>query len=178
MAPIPAFGKSAPLRSHSADFEGCTRAYLQATGGWNWHLCQFFLGCHVGATPEAWSGVRQEGKIGSTWMELDAWIKTFSQPRMMVLEATFFTRWIYDLLSHAEKVRAAHPLCCGPPPRPRGITAGSIPARSPTAYATPSCRVPHGVGREDLSRRDDAYAYFQAEELGMQFFAVRFSKQA
>jgi transposase len=52
-----------------------------------------------------------EGKIGSTRRELDAWIKTLPQPRMMAMEATIFTGWIYDhLLPHAEKVKVAHPL--------------------------------------------------------------------
>ena len=55
--------------------------------------------------------VHQEGKIGSTRRELDAWIKTLPQPRMMAMEATIFTGWIYDqLLPHAEKVKVAHPL--------------------------------------------------------------------
>src|ERR1035437_1552544 len=49
--------------------------------------------------------VHQEGKIGSTRRELDAWIKTLPQPRMIAMEATIFTGWIYDhLLPHAEKV--------------------------------------------------------------------------
>jgi hypothetical protein len=55
--------------------------------------------------------IHQEGKIGSTRRELDAWIKTSSQPRMIDMEATIFTSWIYDhLLPHAEKVKVAHPL--------------------------------------------------------------------
>src|SRR3979490_173922 len=55
--------------------------------------------------------VHQEGKIGSTWRELDAWIKTLPQPRTIAMEATIFTGWIYDhLLPHAEKVKVAHPL--------------------------------------------------------------------
>src|SRR6266478_7263295 len=55
--------------------------------------------------------VHQEGKIGSTRRELDAWIKTLPQPRMIAIEATIFTGWIYDhLLPHAEKVKVAHPL--------------------------------------------------------------------
>jgi transposase len=55
--------------------------------------------------------VYQEGKIGSTRRELDAWVKTLPQPRMMAMEATIFTGWIYDyLLPHAEKVKVAHPL--------------------------------------------------------------------
>jgi transposase len=49
-----------------------------------------------------------EGKIGSTRRELDAWVRTLPQPRMMAMEATI---WIYDhLLPHAEKVKVAHPL--------------------------------------------------------------------
>jgi transposase len=55
--------------------------------------------------------VHSEGKIGSTRRELDAWINTLPQPRMMAMEATIFTGWIYDhLLPHAEKVKVAHPL--------------------------------------------------------------------
>ena len=55
--------------------------------------------------------VHQQGKIGTTRCELDAWIKTLPQPRMMAMEATIFTGWIYDyLLPHAEKVKVAHPL--------------------------------------------------------------------
>jgi hypothetical protein len=55
--------------------------------------------------------VYQEGKIGSTRRELDAWIKTLPQPRTIAMEATIFTGWIYDhLLPHAEKVKVAHPL--------------------------------------------------------------------
>jgi transposase len=55
--------------------------------------------------------VHQEGKIGSTRRELDCWIRTIPQPRMIAMEATIFTGWIYDhLLPHAEKVKVAHPL--------------------------------------------------------------------
>jgi len=55
--------------------------------------------------------VHREGKIGSTRRELDAWIKALPQPRMIAMEATIFTGWIYDhLLPHAEKVKVAHPL--------------------------------------------------------------------
>jgi transposase len=55
--------------------------------------------------------VHQEGKVGSTRRELDAWIKTLPQPRTMAMEWTIFTGWIYDhLLPHAEKVKVAHPL--------------------------------------------------------------------
>jgi transposase len=55
--------------------------------------------------------VHSEGKIGSTRRELDDWVKTLPQPRMIAMEATIFTGWIYDhLLPHAEKVKVAHPL--------------------------------------------------------------------
>jgi transposase len=55
--------------------------------------------------------VHQEGKIGSTRRELEAWIKTLPQPRTIAMEATIFTGWIYDhLLPHADKVKLAHPL--------------------------------------------------------------------
>ena len=42
--------------------------------------------------------IHQEGKIGSTRRELDAWIKTLPHPRMIAMEATIFTGWIYDHL--------------------------------------------------------------------------------
>jgi transposase len=58
--------------------------------------------------------VCQEGKIGSTRYEMDAWVTTLPQPpddRMIATEATIFTGWIYDhLLPHAEKVKVTHPL--------------------------------------------------------------------
>ena len=55
--------------------------------------------------------VHGEGKIGSTRCELDAWVRTLPQPRMIAMEATIFTGWIYDhLLPHAESVKVAHPL--------------------------------------------------------------------
>jgi transposase len=55
--------------------------------------------------------VHQEGKIGSSRRELDTWIRTLPQPRMIAMEATIFTGWIYDhLLPHAEKIKVAHPL--------------------------------------------------------------------
>jgi transposase len=55
--------------------------------------------------------IHREGKIGSTRCELDSWIKTLPQPRIIAMEATIFTGWIYDhLLPHAEKVKVANPL--------------------------------------------------------------------
>jgi len=55
--------------------------------------------------------VHSEGKIGSTRRDLDTWVRTLPQPRMIAMEATIFTGWIYDhLLPHAEKVKVAHPL--------------------------------------------------------------------
>jgi transposase len=35
--------------------------------------------------------VHQEGRIGSMRRELDAWIRTLPQPRVIVMEATIFT---------------------------------------------------------------------------------------
>jgi len=52
--------------------------------------------------------VHSEGKIGSTRYELDRWVRTLPQPRMMAMEATIFTGWIYDhLLAHADQVKVA-----------------------------------------------------------------------
>ena len=85
--------------------------------------------------------VYQEGKIGSTRRELDAWIKTLPQPRTIAMEATIFTGWIYDhLLPHAEKVKVAHPLMLRAIAAAKRKNTGSTPARSPTACAATSCR--------------------------------------
>jgi transposase len=55
--------------------------------------------------------VHQEGKIGSTRLELDAWLKTLPQPWTGAMEATIFTGWIYDyLIPHAAAVKVAHPV--------------------------------------------------------------------
>ena len=55
--------------------------------------------------------VHREGTIGATRRELDLWIQTLPQPRIIAMEATIFTGWIYDhLLPHAEQVKVAHPL--------------------------------------------------------------------
>jgi hypothetical protein len=40
--------------------------------------------------------VQQEGKIGATGLDLDNWIETLPQPRMMAIEATLFTGWMCD----------------------------------------------------------------------------------
>ena len=55
--------------------------------------------------------VHREGTIGAARNELEVWIQTLPLPRMMAMEATIFTGWIYDhLLPHAEQVKVAHPL--------------------------------------------------------------------
>ena len=55
--------------------------------------------------------VHSEGKMGSARGDLHVWIKMLPTPRMIAMEATIFTGWIYDhLLPHAEKVKVAHPL--------------------------------------------------------------------
>lgn len=55
--------------------------------------------------------VHAEGKIGATRRDLDTWIATLPEPRMMAMEATIFTGWIYDhLLPYADEVKVAHPL--------------------------------------------------------------------
>ena len=68
--------------------------------------------------------VQQEGKIGSTRRELDAWIGSLPQPRTIAMEATIFSGWIYDhSLPYAVAIKAAHPLRDAP--APRGALAGS-----------------------------------------------------
>jgi transposase len=60
---------------------------------------------------DAGGRIDSEGSIGATRKELDEWVKTLPQPRMMAMEATIFTGWIYDHLEpHAEQVKVAHPL--------------------------------------------------------------------
>jgi hypothetical protein len=51
----------------------------------------------------------REGKIGVSRLELDAWIGALPQPRVVAMEATIFTGWIYDdLLPHAEPCSLGH----------------------------------------------------------------------
>jgi transposase len=60
---------------------------------------------------DAAGGVHREGKVSATRRDLDCWVGTLPQPRMIAMEATIFTGWIYDyLLPHADKVKVAHPL--------------------------------------------------------------------
>src|SRR3954468_8336580 len=55
--------------------------------------------------------VHLEGKVAATRRDLDSWVRTRPQARMIAMEATIFPGWIYDhLLPHAEKVKVAHPL--------------------------------------------------------------------
>jgi transposase len=55
--------------------------------------------------------VYQEGKVAATRRDLACWVRTLPEPRMMAMESTIFTGWIYDfLLPHAEKLKVAHPL--------------------------------------------------------------------
>jgi transposase len=62
--------------------------------------------------------IHDEGTIGATRNDLDAWMKTLLRPWTVAMEATIFTGWIYDhLLPHAERVKVAHPLML------RGIAA-------------------------------------------------------
>ena len=86
--------------------------------------------------------VHQEGKIGATRRELDRWIETLPQPRIIAMAATIFTGWIYDhLRPHAPQVKVAHPLMLrAPSQRPRRRTIGLMPARSLTACVATSCR--------------------------------------
>jgi transposase len=55
--------------------------------------------------------VYQEGKVVATRRDLACWVRTLPEPRMMAMESTIFTGWIYDfLLPYAEAVKVAHPL--------------------------------------------------------------------
>jgi len=55
--------------------------------------------------------VHREGTVRATRNELDGWVRTLPEPRIIAMEATIFTGWIYDhLLPHADQVKVAHPL--------------------------------------------------------------------
>src|SRR5581483_9574865 len=55
--------------------------------------------------------LHQEGKVGTTRWELDAWMEPLRQPWTVAMEATVFTGWIYDhVRPHAKEVKVAHPL--------------------------------------------------------------------
>ena len=71
------------------------------------------------------------------------------QPRMIAMEATIFTGWIYDyLLPHAEKVKVAHPLMlraiAAAKKKNDRIDAGD---RRLLALRFPA-RLPHGIDRD------------------------------
>jgi len=40
--------------------------------------------------------VVKEGKIGATRRQLSAWVKAPPEARMIAMEATIFSSWIYD----------------------------------------------------------------------------------
>ena len=102
--------------------------------------------------------VHQEGKIGSTRRELDAWIRTLPRPRMIAMEATIFTGWIYDhLLPHAEAGEG------GAPSDAAGHRRGEAeerPDRRRQDRRLPAlrfpARVPHGIDRDPESAPDPA----------------------
>ena len=55
--------------------------------------------------------VHREGTVRATRNELDGWVRTLPEPRIIAMEATIFTGWIYDhLLPQADQVKVAHPL--------------------------------------------------------------------
>ena len=84
--------------------------------------------------------VCQEGKVAATRRDLACWVRTLPQPRMMAMESTIFTGWIYDiLLPHAEKVKVAHPLMLRAIAAAKKKTTRSTPARLPIACAAISC---------------------------------------
>jgi hypothetical protein len=71
----------------------------------------FTRGRSPNCVKDAAGPVDQEGKIGSSRRELEVWIWTMPQPRMIAMEATIFPRVDLDhLLRHAEKLKVAHPL--------------------------------------------------------------------
>src|ERR1700687_6176218 len=79
---------------------------LCITSDWNVHKKTISY-----CVKDASGQVHREGTIGATRNELDCWVRTLPQPRIMAMEATIFTGWIYDhLLPHAEQVKVAHPL--------------------------------------------------------------------
>ena len=85
--------------------------------------------------------IHQRGTIPATRTDLDSGIKTLPQPRMVAMEATIFTGWIYDhLLPYATQVKVAHPLMlraiAASKKKNDRIDAGKI----ETACAATSCR--------------------------------------
>lgn len=55
--------------------------------------------------------VHRKARLASIRREQECWLQMLPQPRMIAMEATILTVWIYDhLLPHTEKVKIAHPL--------------------------------------------------------------------
>ena len=54
--------------------------------------------------------IHREGTIGATRNELDVWIRTLPEPRIMAMEATIFTGWIYDHLRYRRMLAVFEPI--------------------------------------------------------------------
>ncbi|HXP40164.1 MAG TPA: transposase [Candidatus Acidoferrales bacterium] len=60
---------------------------------------------------DASGAIQGEGSLPATRAELDRWMNSLPQPWTAGMEATVFTRWIYDHLKpHAAALKVAHPL--------------------------------------------------------------------
>lgn len=54
--------------------------------------------------------IMDQGTIQATRQGLSEWLKTLPEPRVIAMEATIFTSWIYDFLKpHALEMQVAHP---------------------------------------------------------------------
>ena len=51
-----------------------------------------------------------QGKIAANRKALSQWLETLPHPRMIAMEATLFTGWVYDYLKpYAQSIKVAHP---------------------------------------------------------------------
>jgi hypothetical protein len=93
----------------------------------------YYIGPHVPkktisyCVKDATGGVDQEGKIGSTVQELDVWVRTLPEPRMMAMEATHLSRAGSTIICYLMRRRSRKSLAQGAFVRPHGMGGFAAP---------------------------------------------------
>ncbi len=53
--------------------------------------------------------VIRQGTVSTDKIKLTAWVASLPYPRVIAMEATMFTGWIYDFLAPYAEIKVAHP---------------------------------------------------------------------